>query len=74
MLPSPVCGVSPISGRFPEEESLEPPTGLKATCDTPYVAFLKATGPMSPSQPRGRLCFRRFRFRFTVPVAPVLVP
>ncbi|MQL82049.1 hypothetical protein Taro_014511 [Colocasia esculenta] len=27
---------------------------------------------MSPSQPRGRLCFRRFRFRFTVPVAPVL--
>ncbi|MQL77446.1 hypothetical protein Taro_009854 [Colocasia esculenta] len=31
MLPSPVCGVSPVSGRFPEEESLEPPTGLKAT-------------------------------------------
>ncbi|MQL94807.1 hypothetical protein Taro_027481 [Colocasia esculenta] len=32
-----------------------------------YVAFLKATGPMSPSQSRGRLCFRRFRFRFAVP-------
>ncbi|MQL70530.1 hypothetical protein Taro_002836, partial [Colocasia esculenta] len=31
MLPSPVRSVSPVSGRFPEEESLEPPTGLKAT-------------------------------------------
>ncbi|MQM09201.1 hypothetical protein Taro_042068 [Colocasia esculenta] len=30
-LPSPVCSVSPISGRFSEEESPEPPTGLKAT-------------------------------------------
>ncbi|MQL96120.1 hypothetical protein Taro_028794 [Colocasia esculenta] len=27
---------------------------------------------MSPSQSRGRLCFRRFRFHFAVPVAPVL--
>ncbi|MQL93620.1 hypothetical protein Taro_026257 [Colocasia esculenta] len=34
----------------------------------------KATGPMSPSQSRGRLFFRSFRFRLTVPVAPVLVP
>ncbi|MQM04131.1 hypothetical protein Taro_036927 [Colocasia esculenta] len=25
---------------------------------------------MSPSQSRGRLCYRRFRFRFTIPVAP----
>ncbi|MQM00549.1 hypothetical protein Taro_033290, partial [Colocasia esculenta] len=31
MLPSLVCSVSPVSGRFPEEESSEPPTGLKAT-------------------------------------------
>ncbi|MQL99832.1 hypothetical protein Taro_032563 [Colocasia esculenta] len=31
MLPSPVCSVSPVSGRFPEEESPEPPIGLKAT-------------------------------------------
>ncbi|MQL74075.1 hypothetical protein Taro_006444 [Colocasia esculenta] len=34
MLPSPVCSVSPVSGRFPEEESPEPPTGLKATYPT----------------------------------------
>ncbi|MQL76446.1 hypothetical protein Taro_008838 [Colocasia esculenta] len=44
MLPSPVCSVSPVSGRFPEEESSEPPTGLKATypvspSDWAYVAF-----------------------------------
>ncbi|MQM17332.1 hypothetical protein Taro_050301 [Colocasia esculenta] len=31
MLPSPVCGVSPVSGRFPEEESPEPLTGLKVS-------------------------------------------
>ncbi|MQL78553.1 hypothetical protein Taro_010985 [Colocasia esculenta] len=31
MLPSSMCSVSPVSGRFPEEESPEPPTGLKAT-------------------------------------------
>ncbi|MQL70058.1 hypothetical protein Taro_002358 [Colocasia esculenta] len=30
MLPSPVCSVFPVSGRFPEEECPEPPTGLKA--------------------------------------------
>ncbi|MQL74041.1 hypothetical protein Taro_006392 [Colocasia esculenta] len=59
MLPSPVRSVSPVSGRFPEEESLEPLTSLKAT---------------HPVSPPVWLCFRRFRFRFTVPVAPVLVP
>ncbi|MQM12711.1 hypothetical protein Taro_045630 [Colocasia esculenta] len=48
MLPSPVCGVSPVSGRFPKEESPEPPTGLKATY------------PVSPSDCARR---RRFYLR-----------
>ncbi|MQM19335.1 hypothetical protein Taro_052337 [Colocasia esculenta] len=64
-----------------EEETAKPTRRPQRGCNRAYVAFRmrqglcrieKATGPMSPSQPRGRLCFRRFRFRFTVPVAPVL--
>ncbi|MQL86789.1 hypothetical protein Taro_019322 [Colocasia esculenta] len=44
-----VWSVSPVSGRFPEEESLEPPTGLKATypvsppdCRSPSTRHLRA--------------------------------
>ncbi|MQL93184.1 hypothetical protein Taro_025826 [Colocasia esculenta] len=49
MLPSPVCSVFPVSGRFPEEECPEPPTGLKAThpvsppvCRSPGARHLRA--------------------------------
>ncbi|MQL70732.1 hypothetical protein Taro_003050 [Colocasia esculenta] len=63
MLPSPVCGVSPVLGRFPEEESPEPPTGLKATypvspSDWAYVAFLAERQVVLPPLPFSLYCTR----------------
>ncbi|MQL70113.1 hypothetical protein Taro_002411 [Colocasia esculenta] len=72
MLPSPVCSVFPVSGRFLEEECPEPPTGLKAT--HPVSPPVWRQGLCRLLSPEAGCASAASVFHVTVPVAPVLVP